>query len=138
MVDYCRVGDQFYENILNFEVENFIPHVSDHAQISVKLHAKFDCNAIDKNVLFDLPVSWQWKEMSSYEFKLAFMSQDVKQMLDSFQNAPLENVDQMTKQLNDIIYKLCDRSLRKKSASKKSKRVCLQKWFDGDLSVMRK
>jgi hypothetical protein len=37
--DYCICSSSFLSNIVNFQVEEFIPNLSDHCPITVELHA---------------------------------------------------------------------------------------------------
>ena len=139
VVDYCIVSDKIYENILYFQVENHIPHVSDHAKIVVKLHAKFEDKVNNSNILYDMPGSWHWKESSYFDFQLACMSNDVKGLINNFKSVTFNSIDEMTESLGNIIYNICDKSLKKQTPNrKKKKKLHHKKWFDNELHVMRK
>jgi hypothetical protein len=138
VVDYCLISDQIFEKVLFFQVEDHIPHLSDHAKLTLKLHAKFSDKSFSEYNLQDMPSAWQWKDASCIDFKLAFQSIEVKNKLDSFHSDSFTCVDDMVDKLNNIIYTVCNTCLKRKSPVKTKRKVAKKKWFDSDLNTMRK
>lgn len=122
VVDYCVVSDELFDKVLYFQVENHIPFLSDHAKLNVKLYAKFKTVNIESTLL-DMPTSWKWTDTSSLDFKIALSSIEIKQKIESFDSDPLQNVDQMVTNLNDILYTACNKSMKKKLKVKKTRPV---------------
>jgi len=54
-------------------------------------------------------------------------------------NSISNSIDHILKKINDVIYDVCEKSLKKKMQGKSTKKnITKKKWFDSDLYAMRK
>ena len=86
VVDYCIVSDDIIESVLSFHVHDHIPHLSDHAKLSVKLAAQFShcMSPIENGVSYNMLNSYRWTKESSFIFQKAFNTDDVKEKISRF------------------------------------------------------
>ena len=57
--DYCICSSSFLSNIVNFQVEEFIPNLSDHCPITVNVLSQYSEN-ISSSTLRPLPFNIKW------------------------------------------------------------------------------
>ena len=88
VVDYCIASEGLIEHVLYFHVHDHIPHLSDHAKLSVKLSASFSVSnkIIENNACQHMPNSYKWFKDSPYLFQNAFDTDEVKQMVRTFKD----------------------------------------------------
>ena len=135
-MDYCIVSDNMADKVLYFQVEDHIPFLSDHAKITLKLFAKFE-TAHSISSLQEIPPSWQWKDTSAVDFNISLSSLDIKNKIEHFKICNNEDVDSMVDNFNNIMYTVCERSLKRKSYVRSKRKTQHKKWFDMDLCNMR-
>ena len=145
VVDYCIVSEGLIEHVLYCHVHDHIPHLSEHAKLSVKLSASFSDSTVltENNTCHRMPNSYKWFKDSPFLFQKAFDTDDVKQMVRKFMESSfvIDNdvlsTDQAVENFNSIIYTACSKSLKqsKNVSNRKSKN---KKWFDYDLFKMRR
>ena len=140
-MDYYIVSDDIIESVLFFHVHNHIPHLSDHAKLSVKLAAQFShyMSSIENGVSSNMPNSYRRIKESSFIFQKTFKTDDVKEKIRRFmessfivQNQKFSTTEAVDS-FNDIhvIYTACSKSLKKINRQNKSKRKSKsKKWFE--------
>ena len=140
VVDYCIVSELLFNNILYFHVQDHYPLLSDHSLISVRIRGRFSYTMSNNtSTMSDIPIEYIWNEMSRYRYINALSSNEIHTKINQFMLEPLENADDALSQFNDIVYKACNISLKKKVLTKHKKKVKQKKkWFDNDLNHMRK
>ena len=126
---------------------NHIPHLSDHAKLSVRLAAQFSyyMSSIENGVSYNMPNSYRWIKESSFIFRKAFNADDVKEKISRFmessfivQNQKFSTTEAVYS-FYDVIYTACSKSLKKINRQMKSKRKLKpKKRFDHDLMKMRR
>ena len=129
-----------------FHIHNYIPHLSDHAKLSVKLAAQFShyFSPTENGVSYNMPNSYRRIKESSFIFQNAFSTDDVKEKISRFMESFIEqnhkfSTTETVDSFNDIIYTVCSKSLQKINRQEKSKRkLKSKKWFDHDLMKMRR
>ena len=71
VVDYFIVSEDLIEGVIYFHVHEHLPHLSDHAKLSLKLSvsaANFSFSA-DKDRTYDMPSSYRWLKILLFYFK---------------------------------------------------------------------
>ena len=120
VVDYCIASEGLIEYLLYFHVHNHIPHLSDHAKLSVNFSSSFsESNKIlENNARQHVPNSYKWLKDSAYLFQKAFDTNEIKQMVRTLMDPPFvvdNNVlssDQAVDNFNIIIYITCSKLLK--------------------------
>ena len=86
VVDYFIVSEGLIEHVLYFHVHDHIPHLSDHAKLSVKLSASIpETSGLSENITYhQMPKSYKWFKDSPFLFQRAFDTDDVKQLVRKF------------------------------------------------------
>lgn len=144
VVDYTIVSESIFDQILFFQVSDFIATLSDcHSKLSWGILANFNCS--NSEYKFNpLPLKYVWTENSIPEFQSAFQTKEIQNKINEFMNMYIVDTDDSVDHLNHIISDAADISLKKpninmgknkhhlKKNPKKSK-----KWFDTDLKAMR-
>ena len=62
VADYCIVSEDLIEDVIYFHVHDHLPHLSDHAKLSLKLSASvanFSFSA-EKDTTYDMQSSYRW------------------------------------------------------------------------------
>ena len=145
VVDYCIVSEGLIEHVLYFHVHDHIPHLSDHAKLSVKLSASIpESSGFSENITcHQMPKSYKWFKDSPFLFQRAFDTDDVKQLVRKFMESSFAidndvlSIDQAVENFNSIIYTACSKSL-KQSKGVSNRKCKSKKWFDYDLFKMRR
>ena len=145
VVDYCIVSEGLIEHVLYFHVHDHIPHLSDHAKLSVKLSASIpETSGLSENITcHQMPKSYKWFKDSPFLFQRAFDTDDVKQLVRKFMESSFAidndvlSIDQAVENFNSIIYTACSKSL-KQSKGVSNRKCKSKKWFDYDLFKMRR
>ena len=139
---------QYNGNSVFCHVHNHIPHLSDHAKLSVKLAAQFShyMSPTENGVSYNMPNSYRWIKKPSFIFQKAFNTDDLKEKISRFmelsfivQNQKFSTTEAVDS-FSDIVYTACSKSLKTINRQKKSKRKLKskKKWFDHDLMKMRR
>ena len=145
VVDYCIVSEGLTEHVLYFHVHDHIPHLSDHAKLSLKLSASIpETSGLSENITcHQMPKSYKWFKDSPFLFQRAFDTDDVKQLVRKFMESSFAidndvlSIDQAVENFNSIIYTACSKSL-KQSKGVSNRKCKSKKWFDYDLFKMRR
>lgn len=144
VVDYTIVSESILDQVLFFQVSDFIATLSDcHSKISWGILANFNCsNSVYK--LNPLPLKYIWDENLISEFQSAFQTEAIQNKMNEFMNMSIADTNDSVDHLNRIITDAADLSLKsnkkrmhktKHYSKKKSKKH--KKWFDTDLKTMR-
>jgi hypothetical protein len=146
-VDYVIVSENFYDQILNFCVDNFDPTLSDcHCLLYWEFSANF---VIQQDILFKscktsyLEPRFIWSEDSAFRFQEALLSYDIQQKVICFENEHIDNcqisLDNASSTLNNILTKAASMSLtqRKKNKKTNKNKSTNKKWFDADLRYLK-
>lgn len=144
MVDYTIVSESIFDQILFFQVSDFIATFSDcHSKLSWGVLANFNCSNSEYE-FNPLPLKYVWAENSVSEFQSAFQTKEIQNKINEFMNMSIVDTDDSVDHINHIITDAADISLKTpnikmgknkhhlKKNHKKSKR-----WFDTDLKSMR-
>ncbi|CAC5362799.1 unnamed protein product [Mytilus coruscus] len=139
VIDYCLVSEDFIENVLYFHVDDPILRLSDHAKVSVRLLASVQVNCLKEN-LDNFPMKFKWETISPELFLNALKSDEVKVKIQDFeniQNQSQSEVDAALHSLHDILKMAANKSLKRKTKSRRNG-IKSKPWFDKGLSSMRK
>jgi hypothetical protein len=93
IVDYTLVSESILDQILYFNVNNFIPTISDcHCIIEWSMSAKCTTNIIADEVrLYDKGNTFIWSDDSTAEFQATFLSLDIQKKIENLKNKDINN-----------------------------------------------
>ncbi|MEW8547927.1 MAG: reverse transcriptase family protein [Candidatus Thiodiazotropha sp.] len=146
VVDYTIVSESILDQILYFHVSDFLATLSDcHCKLSWGMLANFNCsnNGCSLN---PLPVKYYWDNESAADFQQALKTDGISNKIKCYMNTSITDTQDAACQIKDIITEAASISLKsidisKKKLSKSSvnkKQKKRKKWFDSDLTKMRK
>ena len=142
IVDYTLISESILDQILYFNVNNFVPTISDcHCIIEWSMSAKFTIDIIDDEVkLYDKSSNFIWSDDSIAEFRAALLSPDIQKKIENFKNKDIDNsqilIDDASAELSNIFISAASISLKRGTKSKKSCKD--KKWHDTDLKSLRR
>jgi hypothetical protein len=140
IVDYTLISEIILDQILYFNVNNFVPTISDcHCIIEWSMSAKFTIDIIaDEVKLYDKSSNFIWSDDSIAEFQAALLSPDIQKKLENFKNKDINNsqilIDDASAELSNIFISAASISLKRGTKSKKSSKD--KKWHDTDLKSL--
>ena len=113
------------ENLLSkikfFNIQMFQPDLSDHCQI---LLSKINCNVLDNNdhvqSLFN---SYKWDENSLSLLQDALATPDLQSKMQSINDSNYENIDNLVKDINTVLWEAAELSLKKINREPKLKEI---------------
>ena len=141
VVDYFIASEEILPYFTYFQVNTFLPDLSDHCQISCMLK----CNILDQeevSELFPMPEKYIWDEKSITQFQDAVHSNSVKKLINDFNDKTYnpDMINTAADDLNKIFLTAANASLkqRKTRSFKHRKTKPKQNWQDKELIVLKK
>ena len=151
-VDYCLASPNVYSNISSFQVNNLLPHLSDHCSISITISTDIHQNiSKDTNCMFLLPKPKKvnWSKQIHQNFENIIQVSDSKNFLSNFEESSICHeqtaIDIATKVFTDFLINsatlandrvsICFKGPKKSpnpnwKFKKKPKKVTKPKWHD--------
>ena len=141
-VDYGIVSESFIEQVKFFSVNEFLPDLSDHCQISLLFEINCILNREDKTKI-PLPVKYVWTEQSSALYQQALASNELQSKLSYIVNNDYNSdIDGMVSDMNQVLCKAADSAGCKppnKSVRPISRHLPKKpKWYDVPLSSLKR
>ena len=161
-VDYCLVSPRIYNKVMSFHVNKFLPTLSDHCSISVRLRTNFTCNSFQNNPydFIEKPRKIIWDKEIAQKFENILQLPESKNFISNFAKNGISNeqngIDSATCFLSDFLtnsaelagnnenrieFKCPQRSSKPnwKFTKKKSRKKYHPKWHDATFeSVLKK
>lgn len=140
-VDYLITNENFLNQILYFEVSDFLSTFSDcHCKISWSILAKFQIKENSQTKIHKAPLNYRWNEKSALKFQNILASDESQKKIRKFTEQDVKEspdstcINKLADDLNEIFISTAKLSLSKPSNKKRKKN---KKWFDHDLFNMR-